>query len=230
MKRQVKADAGDGRAVSRLGMLVVSAGLAAMSAGCGPSIGGYLFFLSPPMKTIKAEHKLTSGSVLVLVDDDQGLIRPPVAKYALVDAMARELKAHKVAEKVTTNEELARIRQSEAKFDQRGAREVGRLAEADTVIWLSTQTFALEDDMEIASVPAKWGVTVRVINATADTKDKVRLWPSETTERDGHLIEATVEPHELRGAKTVQGAHEKLAEALAAKVTELFYDRKVENR
>jgi hypothetical protein len=213
-----------------VGLLFAVAMLAAACGGCGPQMGGYLLFLSPPTKKIPATYKLSPGPVLVLVDDDQGAIRPPIAKTALVDAMARELKLHKLSEKVTTNEELSRLRQSEAKFDQRGAREVGKLAEADKVIWVSTQSFAIEDDLEIASTPARWAVTVRVIDAKATSRDKVRLWPSETTERNGRLVEVALQPHELRGAKSVQEAHQRLADAMAVKVTELFYDQVVENR
>ncbi len=195
-------------------------------AGCG-EIGALLYFLQPPKK-VAAEYKLGPGPVLVLVDDDQGLIQPPTARMALVDAVARELKAHQITDKVTTNEELARIRQAEPKFDQRGARELGQLAEADTVLLLSTQAFALEDELEIASTPGKFAVTVRVINAKAETADQVRLWPPMATEREGRLIEAELDSNVLRGIETKAEAHEKLAAALAVKVVELFYDRKVE--
>ena len=196
-------------------------------AGC-QQLATIWYFIGPSQKTQKAEYKLKSPSVLILVDDDQGLVKPPMAREDLVDALARELKGHKIAEKVTTNEELARIRQTEPKFDQRGARELGRLAEADTVLLLSTQTFALEDELEMASAPAKFGVTVRVIDAKAESRDKVRLWPPEVNEGEGHYVEGVINAHELRRYKTAPEAHQKLAEALAAKVAELFYDRQVE--
>ncbi|HOB73694.1 MAG TPA: hypothetical protein PKG54_04135 [Phycisphaerae bacterium] len=196
-------------------------------AGCS-EIAAAMYFLRPPKK-VPAEYALKSESLLVLVDDDQGLIQPPTARMLLVDALARELKAHNLAQKVTTNEELARLRQAEPRFDQRGAREIGQLAEADTVLLLSTQTFSMEDDLEMASVPAKFAVTVRVINAKAETADQVRLWPPETTEREGRLVEAQVDPHTLRGAKSSADAHVQLANALAVKVAELFYERRVDD-
>ncbi len=185
-------------------------------------------FHAPATKTEKATYALKTDSVLVLVDDDEGLVRPPLAREALVDALARELKEHKITDKVTTTEELARIRQAEPKFDQRGARELGKLAEADTVLLLCTQAFALEDELEMAATPGKFAVTVRVINAKAEKAEDVRLWPSATTEREGRLVEGVVAAHELRALKTVPEAHAKLAAVLAARIAELFYDRKVE--
>lgn len=197
--------------------------------GCGQQLGALLYLMTPPTKTIPAEYTLPPGPILILVDDDQGLIRPPIARFALVDELAKDFKAHKIADNVTTNEEIARIRQAEPKFDQRGARELGQKAEADTVILLSTREFMLDDDLEVAATAGRFTVSVRVINAKAEARDQVRLWPPQTTERDGRLVAATVGAHELRAAKSVQAAHEKLAEALAAKIGELFHDVEVEN-
>jgi hypothetical protein len=198
-------------------------------SGCQQLGAFWYFFLQPQTKKITAEYKMPTapaGSVLVLVDDDQGLVKPPTARLALVDSLARELKAHKVCDKVTTNEEIARMRQAEPKFDQRGAREMGRLAEADVVLLLCTQSFSVEDELEMATTPAKFAVTVRVIDAKAETADQVRLWPG-PTERDGRLVEGMVEPQVLRSLKNVREAHEKLAAVLATNIAELFYDREV---
>jgi hypothetical protein len=196
-------------------------------AGC-QQLATLAYFVGPSQKTQKAEYKLKSPSVLVLVDDDQGLIKSPTAREALVDAVAREFKANKITDKVTTNEELARIRQTEPKFDQRGARELGKLAQADTVLLLCTEEFVMEDELEMASAPAKFAVTVRLIDSKAETADKVRLWPSEVTEREGRLVEGEIAPDKLRHLKTQSEAREKLAAVLADKIAELFYDRQVE--
>lgn len=212
----------------RTWMALAALALLVSTTGCA-QLGVIAYFFRPPLRTEEAAYPLKSDAVLVLVDDDQGLIRPPIAREALVDAVARELKGHKVADKVTTTEELARMRQVEPKFEQRGARELGQLAEADTVLLLSTQEFSMEDELELAAVPAKFAVRVRVINAKADKREDVRLWPPELTERDGRLVEGELPPHELRGLKTVPEAHAKLAAELAKKIAELFYDRQVEN-
>lgn len=212
----------------RVGLVVV-AGMVSAASGCGPELGAWIYTLNlVPKQKIPAEYKLPPGPIMVLVDDDRDLIQPPLARSALVDALATELKAHELAERVTTNEELARLKQSESKFDQRGARELGQLAGADTVILLNTQAFSLEEDLELMVNPARFAVTVRVINAKAESRDQVRLWPEESTERDGRLVQIEVKPHEMRSAKKTSEAHEKMASVLAVKIAELFYDRELE--
>ena len=44
--------------------------------------------------------------------DNLILIQPNTARDVLVDEMAKRLKEHEIAEKVTTNEEIARLRQA----------------------------------------------------------------------------------------------------------------------
>ena len=90
-------------------------------AGCGPNAGAWLYTLGLYKKQkVPAEFKLPEGSVLILVDDDQELIHPAEARLALVDELAKRLKTHGITDRVTTNEEMARIRQAEPNFDRRG--------------------------------------------------------------------------------------------------------------
>ena len=208
-----------------LGSLVIAA-LFSSLVGCGPTMGAYWYnFGLVPNRKVPAEYHLPEGPILILIDDDQDLIQPPTAKFALVDALAKELKAHGIAERVTTNEELARVRQSEPKFDTRGAREVGRLVDADTVLWLSTKQFFVASDLEMAVTPAKFAVTVKAVNARAEKRGDVRLWP---THREGHLVSVTVSAHDVRASKTETEAHQKIAESLAVEVANLFYDRELD--
>lgn len=207
-------------AVFALGLLVM-----ASAGGCGPSAGAWLYtFGLYPTQTIPAEYKLPTGNVLILVDDDKDLIQPTTAREALVDELAKQLSEHKVAERVTTNEELARLRQKEPKFDKRGARELGQLANADTVIWINTLEFSLNSDLEMVMNPARFRVTVRVVNAKAEKADEVRLWP---TEREGRLVEISVGPHDIRKAKDLKEAHQLMAAVLADDLAKLFYDQEI---
>lgn len=195
-------------------------------SGCGPSMGAWLYTMGMvPKQKSTAEFKLPKGSVLILVDDEQDLVDLPDAREALVTALGQQLKEHKIAEQVTTNEELAKIRQSEAKFDQRGAREIGVMAQADTVLWLSIKQFSVEKDLEIAVTPANFAASLKVVNAGADKRDEVRLWP---LDRDGRLVTVTVSPQDLHACKSKKEVHEKMADAMADKVAKLFYDYEIE--
>lgn len=213
---------------TRTNLLRVSGAAAMMlcCTGCGPTIGGMLFAagMVPPEK-VPAEYKLPPGPVLILVDDEQDLVQPPVARDKLVDSLARQFKERKIADRITTNEELARVRQSDPKFEQRGAREVGRLVGADTVVWLSIKQFLLEPDLEMAVSPAQWVVTLKVVNAKAEKREDVRLWP---LDREGKLIETSVSAQDLHECKTPSEAYGRMADELADKIAKLFYDYEAE--
>jgi len=215
---------GGGSRLGRWGLPVVVSMVAA--GGCGQKVGAlmYIFGVGPKQR-VSAEYKLPKGPVLVLVDDDLDLIQPPLARHALVDELAKQLREHGIAERVTTNEELARIRQSEPDFDGVAADAVGRLARADTVLWLSTKEFFVEDDVEIASSPGRFTVVLKVVNALAKKRQDVRLWPPEP---EGRLITVTLKPHEIRSCKTRPEVHQKTAAAMADKVARLFYDWEAE--
>jgi len=173
---------------------------------------------------IPAEYRLPAGGVLVLVDDDEDLVEPPDARLLLVDEIARQLQAAGITDRVTTNEELAAIRQSEPRFDERGAQQIGQLAGADTVLWLKVNRFVLNPDLEMVLEPARFAVELRVLDARAETRDKVRLWPEA---REGRTVEATVSAQEIRSCKTLKEAHQKVAAALAVEIVNLFHDREV---
>jgi len=211
--------------IAQLAGWFLAVGLIAMT-GCGPSFGAWLYTLNlvPKEKSV-AEYKLPKGPLLVLVDDDQDLIHPPTAREALVEALAKQLKEHQIADRITTNDELAKIRHSEPKFDQRGAREVGRLAKADTVLWLSVKQFALENDLDIAVTPATFAVALKVVDAQAERREDVRLWP---LDREGKLMVITVSPQDIRACKSLAEVHQKLADEMADKIAKLFYDFKIE--
>jgi len=192
------------------------------ASGCGQQAGILMYHMGlVKPKTIPAEFELPKAPLLILVDDDWDLVHPRTARDALVDALAKELKTHGLIERATTNEELARIRQSEPDFEQRGAREVGRLAKADTVLWLKVVRFALEDDLELAVSHAHFAVTVKVLDARADKREAVRLWPKG---REGKLVEAKISPHDIRKCKTTREAHAAMAGPLAQKIAQFFYE------
>ena len=202
--------------------IVLMLGTILPAAGCGPMAGTLLYHtgLVQPEKT-KAAFDLPKKPLLILVDDDAGLIQPPVARDALVDALAKELRTRNLVENVTTNEELARLRQSEPDFDRRGAREIGRMARAELVLWLKVVRFTLPDNLEAAMAPCYFGASVKVLDANAEQRQDVCLWPPE---REGKLVEAKVSPHQIQAAKNLREAHHVMADALAAEVAKLFYE------
>lgn len=185
----------------------------------------YTLGLVPDQK-VAAEFTIPEGPVLVLVDDDLGLVRPSLACEALVDALGQQFKEHGVADQVTTGEELARLQQQAPDFDRLAIREVGRLAKADTVVWMSVEDFSVEDDLEMAVTPARFVVRAKVFNARAEHKRDVRLWPDDP---GGRFLSITVNPHDVRACRNRAGVHQKLADEMADKVAKLFYNYRIKH-
>jgi hypothetical protein len=196
-----------------------------LCTGC-QQLGSLLYFAgAAPAQKVTAEYKLPAGPVLILVDDEQDLVQPSMARDMLVDSLAKQLKEHKLADHVTTNEELSHVRQADTKFDQRGAREVGRQVGADTVLWLNVRQFTLDKDIEMTVMPAQFAVTLKVVNAKADKREEVRLWP---LDREGHLVEVSVDPQDVHKLKIQRLICQKLADDMADKIAKLFYEYSAE--
>jgi len=201
---------------------VLGCGLAMLTGCMGPQAGQWLYTLgvNKPPKTA-AQFQLPKKPLLILVDDDRELAQPSTICDFLVDSLAKELRDHGLVDRVTTTEELARLRQNEPKFDRRGAREIGRMVNADTVLWLMVTRYALETNLEWAASPGSFGVSVKVIDATSEKRENVRLWPTNT---EGKQVEVQLSVHEVRKAKNLREAQQKLADTLAIQVAKLFYE------
>lgn len=207
--------------------LVVMALVSVMATGCGPTAGAWLYTLGlVPEEKVKAEYRLPAAPLLILVDDDQGLVQPPTTTLALVELLSEELRKNGAIDRVTTNDEIARLRQANPDFDRLSIREVARQAQADTVLWISVEEYAMENNLELVSVPARFAVRLKVFNARAEQKRDLRLWPPE---REGKFVVVTVGPNELRRCKSPAEAHRRLAQEMADKIAKLFYDHTIKH-
>lgn len=175
---------------------------------------------------IEAEFELPEKKpLMILIDDEQGLAQPTLVKDALVDHLAKELKAHKIVEKVTTNEELGLLRRKHPDFDELSIREAGRLANADIMIWMRVLQYAVNDDLDLVVSDGKLAVKLKVFDIREEDPTKIRLWPSQ---REGKLVDVTVNVHDIRACKTKQQVHEQMGIALADKIAKLFHAHSME--
>lgn len=204
-------------------VVVVSLVLPVFIHGCA-KLGAVGYFLAPE-QTVEAEFTLPKGPLMILVDDSRGKVIPPIACNRLTDTLARLLRENAGIERITTSEEINRLRQAEPRFEDLSIREVGRLANADTMIWMSVRDFAFDQDLETAISSGRFAVVLKVFNIKAEEKENLRLWPAQP---DGRLVEATIKSHEIRACKTAAQVHEKLADALADTIAKLFYRYRIE--
>jgi hypothetical protein len=204
---------------SFLFVVVTAAVLMICGAGCHEA-GVLHYFLMPDQK-VEAEFELSDKPLVILVDDVRGLVDPPMARQALVESLSEELREHKVARRITTNEELARVRQAEPDFDKLSIREVGRKVNADVMIWISVIEFGFDQNLEMAVAPGRFVAKVKVFDIRAENEGNLRLWP---TQRQGRFVDVEIPPHKVRSCKNKAEVHEKLADAMADKIARLFYE------
>ena len=189
---------------------------------CGMSQGALLYTLGVGRgKIIEARFHLTTGPLLILIDDPLQHIDWPAAKRYLFDELAQELLKHEAAAKIVPSETIAHLRQAKPNFDARGCREVGKMAGADQVLWIEVQEFRASEQIEDALVAAYLGVTLKVIDVNAKDRSRVRLWP---TAPQGRRVTITLTGSEVSIAKTKDAIARKLTDKLASQTAKFFYD------
>ncbi len=195
-------------------------------AGCGPEAGAFIYFFGqPPKQVVKARFKLTTGPLLILFDDSPAVDMPPELREMAVRAIAEEFRNTKVNDKVVPPSRLAELRRKREDVTPRGVprgiREVGRMVEAEQVLWMLPKEFAMPTTPEQVADPARLTVALKVINAKATERDQLRLWP---ISEDGELVSVTIPPHKVRQTKTTNELLDLIARELAVEVGRLFRD------
>ncbi|MCO6435916.1 MAG: hypothetical protein J5J06_02385 [Phycisphaerae bacterium] len=195
-------------------------------SGCGYT-GGKLLFLSGfgRGEKIKAEYTLTDQPVLVLVDDPTSRVNYPPMIPFLTEELGQELLRRKAAQRVIPPSTLDRLRQEEPDFEKRGAREIGRMADATEVLWLQIRDYLAEEEFSDITAAAYVSVSVKVINAKEERdRTKVRLWPESP---EGRVITASLDGSTVARLKTRKAIAEELARNLAENIAKLFYDHRL---
>ncbi|MCC7293500.1 MAG: hypothetical protein IT449_15690 [Phycisphaerales bacterium] len=194
----------------------------ALLTGCGYS-GGKLLFASGLFanKKVKPDFVLTTGPILVLVDDPKEVVDWPIFKRLLMDDVSQELLRHKAAEKIIPPETLQSVQQTEADFARRGCREIGELCGADQVLWIEVQDFLAKQDVEDVAEAAYALVTVRVIDVHAENKWRVRVWPDNP---QGQVISAKLTASTVQRAGERDAIAKDISVSLSRKIARHFYE------
>lgn len=203
-------------------MLVPLSLLCLLTTGCGYS-GGKLLFASGLFanKKVKADLVLTTGPILVLVDDPKEVVDWPIFKRLLMDDVSQELLRHKAAEKIIPPETLQSVQQTEPDFARRGCREIGELCGADQVLWIEIQDFLAKEDVEDVAEAAYALVSVRVIDVHAENKWRVRVWPDNP---QGQVISAKLTAATVQRAGERDAIAKDISMSLSRKIARHFYE------
>ncbi len=199
------------------------AAAATLITGCGITQGKLLYFMGFGQgKKIEAKYQLSEGPIMILVDDTDGIVDWPVALRLLQDDVAQALLQTESTTKVVPVQTVQTLRQTTPDFDKRGIREVGRMANADQVLWLGVDEFFVTEDPHEVHDAAYFVVSVKVINAREEEdRLRVRLWPDEP---EGYRVLAQVSAGEAGQAKTKDKISKLLTDRLATNIAKLFHE------
>lgn len=173
-------------------------------------------------KAVPAEFHLTTGRLLVFVDDAAEQVDWPQALNALFDDLTQALLRNKAAGKIIPPETIDAHRRTMPDFNKLSCRQIGELVEADQVLWVETKDFMAEEDYADVGAAAHWTVSVRVIDPKQkESRALVRLWPQSPA---GQLVTATLSTGEAVHQKTKDAISKALAEKLAEDIARFFYE------
>ena len=196
--------------------------LLAGGAGCGMQGGAMAYWAGVGRsEKVKAEYTIPPGKVLILVDDDQGVVNLSQVRDLLVESLSQELLSHRAVTAVVDNDTTIKLRQSDERFERRGAREVGLLADADLVLWAQVQDFLAPAEIQDLAA-ARITVSVKVLNAREEQRrEAVRLWP---TGPGGQIVRTELSANDMSRLKGENAVAKEMAARLGRQIARLFYE------
>lgn len=170
---------------------------------------------------VKAEFKLTSGPLLILIDDPKSQITEPRGERDLHRTISARFLENDVNKRVVPYSDLAQMRQSERKFDRLATRDIGEKLGADQVLHLIVERFTLNAEPGAPIFKGEYSVRVRVLST--ERKHDVRLWPRE---QSGKLVAVSMPSMPSDSEKSASEYAAELAAKLGDEVSKLFYDHR----
>ncbi len=171
---------------------------------------------------LPAEYELPPGKLLILVDDPKEKVTWPRARTLLAKYVGEELLAREAISTVISPRSLAKFRQSDTKFENYAADEIGRKLGAKTVLWIEVRDFEAPEEIEEVSTAAKLTLGIKVLTTEEEVNPhRVRLWP---TVGSGHLVESSLNAIAVNKTKGENAVAKELARRSSILVARLFYE------
>jgi hypothetical protein len=203
-------------------------GAISLTAGCGQQFGTLIYHMGLfPRPTIEAQFILTKGPLLILVEDDYNVSDSQKVRDAIAIAVGDELYENKVNRRVVPLGNLKQLRQNAPEFDKIPTDRLGRMLEAEQVLWIKIVEYSTGDETaDDPSQAAQIIVTIRVIHTHAEHRDEVRLWP---TGREPYRVEVS-ESLSMLQRTGLKGMELVLVVELSDQIGKLFYDYKIDRK
>ena len=186
-------------------------------SGCG-AMGWFASWFPPD--AVDAVYKFPKDKiVLVLVDDPKGLGREASIQLGLANALNDQLLEHKIAKDVIPQRKLLFEMARTSAFQQLSISEIGKRLQADIVLYVKIEQFALKDNRLSPIWHGELGTTVRVVGVA----EKGRLWPKDRYQ--GYAMPEINSPRESDDESKRMGEKitTRMAKDMADKIAKLFY-------
>ncbi len=172
---------------------------------------------APPEKVEPEFEPPADKRMLVFVDD---MIRPvtyPAIKAELTGQINQRLLAHDIAADTVSYDELANLIAASPDFNALPVATVGRKLDADLVLYVQIDEFALRDEQAPEDLwRGRLRTTVRMVDV-----EQGRLWPKNRS--DGHLMPLVETPTSTEDSPSMADELTKrLAATMAEDITRLF--------
>jgi hypothetical protein len=197
--------------------------------GCAQVASIFAYAISPT-ETIKAQYRIPAGKkVLVFPDDRACQVDYPPVKRALADKLNAILAEQKLVAATVPYEQLREYLQTQPKVlgvraDELSIGRIGKDLGADMVIYLNINTYSLKETPGDVLWIGKFGCLVKVVEITPDVKQSRWVWP----DLIGKEVKVELPPAENASEMYGEVICREMANQLAAKVSLLFHDYKVD--
>ena len=196
------------------------------SSGCGQTFGGLLYHFNILQRpSIPARFKLTTGPLLILVDDDLSLLTWPQGRDLLANEIGRHLREAGVKAQVIPNHKLDAMRRADPLLDGKSISEIGKALGAEQVLWLQFREFVAIKQVETAVRAARCTLRVKVFDPQAKSKAEMRIWPSF---REGEFVSVSKSASELIQYASDPEVARMIVQETADTVAKLFYKHRPE--
>lgn len=208
---------------THLPKLALLSGAALLAVACiaGCELISYpVAALGPTPKTPAVYELPENATVLVFPDDLTSPVSYPPLKRMVAQQTSELLTANEAAAETVSYRSLQDLQARQPEFNTRPTPidEVGQAMGADVVIFINFTEFSLKDDPYNPLWHGRLVALVRVV----DTDTGQTLWPE--LQAQGQEIIVETDPEEQSASDYGSELSERLAEMLARKVAELFYE------
>lgn len=188
--------------------------------GC-PAVGWLAAQAAGPEKTKPLYQPPKDKRVLVFVDDVYQPVSFQPVKSDLTAAICDQLIANKLAASTVPYEQLLDALDNQTRV--LSIKEVGQKVGADLVLYVNIEKFSLKEEGNSALWHGQMQASVRWIDPNGDTRESVRLWPTDRAE--GHVVPEVELPVSNDEAPSYGADLTKLLAANTAnRIVRLFYE------